>query len=303
MTASCPSPDHADKRASWFIRNIPGKPYHAAHACQGCGFRGGPIALAQIVLGIERDAAREWLADLEQPQPLPRTVELEVIELKSRRFSMPAGVLQDPEVDGWTKPFARYLLDDRSLEWSQVQDWRIGYVPFKGINPDGSRHRLAGRVVIPIHDVRGKLCSYTARAIKKTERLRYLEPQEQERPTDCLFGEAGWCDKTAVVVVEGVFDALAVERALIHIGQEQDVAVAALRGSNPSSSELARLARFRRLIAMTDPDAAGKKALAQLKAACGRHCRVLPVFLTEGMDPDELGLPALAIKLDRVLAA
>lgn len=302
LTASCPSPEHDDKAPSWWIRNNPGEPFHAAHKCQGCGFGGGPIALAVAVLGITEDEAREWLADLSAPPPLPMRVELEVLPVQrgARPFELPP-CIKFGELAAWPAEHRDYLLS-RIKDW-QVERWGIGYVPSRGRGV--THHRLNGRIVFPIRDEHGRPCSYTARAVEKDARLRYLEPLAAEMPARCLFGEQHWGKATTLFVTEGVFDALAVECLL---GGAEGQAVAALRGSSPHPTVLSRLALFARIVVMTDPDQAGNKACSAIKAACGRHSKVLTIALPKGSDPSKLfeteqGQAYLVQRINTMLAA
>jgi DNA primase len=275
FTASCPSPDHADKSPSWFIRNIPGEQYHAAHKCQGCGFGGGPRALVEAVLGLDGDDAREWLSDLAAPPPMPTEVELDIrAPTRTKRFALPKCVKMDVDFAEWPEPHRVYLTT-RNLGAAEVVRWRLGFVPVR------ASHRLQARIVVPIRDALGRVCSYTARSVIG-DTIRYKEPKDDENDERCIFGEEHWGDRQVLIVVEGPFDAMAVD-ALVG----SSYAVAALRGSSPHPTTLNKLVKFARVIVMTDPDKAGKKAKA-IVTACGRHSEIKPIKLPPESDPAKL---------------
>ena len=273
LTASCPNPTHRDSSPSWFIRDVPGEPYHAAHKCKGCGFSGGPVGLAAAVLGVDDKAAREWLRGMVQPVPLPMAVAVAPSEVpRTGEFALPECVRLDDPAEQWPAQIRDYLL--RRVEPRQVARWGVGYVPAS------AAHRLAGRIVVPVRDELGRPRTYTARASSSHARLRYLEPRPEERPGRCLFGVQHWAGRRVLVVTEGVFDAFAVERCA------PGAAVAALRGSEPQAPELMRVAAFELVVALTDPDRAGRRAMAMLEAACsGRFAKVA---LPSGKDPAAL---------------
>lgn len=297
LAAPCPNPEHADKHASWFIRNNPGEPYHSAHACQGCGFRGGPLLLVRTLLGLDEEDARAWLQDLAQPPPLPTSVEVEVKDPAGyQRFELPPCFQYGP-IGEWPDAHRAYLLA-RVESW-QVERWRLAYVT--KCTCEKRRHR--SRIAIPVRDSSGTPCAYTCRAIDPKTSLRYIEPFEKEHPKRCMFGSEHWDEKQTIVVVEGAFDALAVEAVLAKLELLHRVAVGALRGSSPHPTILSRLSTFAHIIVMTDPDRAGKKALAALRASCGRHARLDVVVLPPKKDPAAVGHEWLAARLGRVLAA
>ncbi len=179
LIAPCPDPAHDDRNPSWFIRDIPGEPYHAAHVCRGCGFKGGPTALVMTVLGLDTDDAREWLKDLTLPRPLPTSIEIEVKELAPSRFVLPRCFRFAP-FDLWPERHRDYLVSQEKprLEPWQVERWGLGYVDARC---SCYQKRHAQRIAVPVRNEFGELCSYTSRAIGAA-RLRYVEPKRNENP-------------------------------------------------------------------------------------------------------------------------
>lgn len=280
LTASCPNPEHDDKRASWFIRNVPGKPYHAAHACQGCKFRGGPNILVETIMGLTGDEAREFLTDLSAPPPLPTRVELEFVDRSAPTggFKLPPCFKFKP-VGEWPdehrhKVLARVLAP-------QVERWGLGYVTKCGC--EKRRHR--NRIAIPVHDENGVVCAYTARSIGDSM-AKYVEPDSKERARHAVLGSLHWTERKFLAVCEGPFDAFALDRIAAVAGWP--VAVAALRGSSPHPPTLIRIARFEQVLLMTDPDKAGEAARRNILAAVARHSAVHSLVLPKKTDPAKL---------------
>jgi len=276
LWSRCPSPDHDDKDPSWYVWNDPGERRHCKHRCYGCGFRGGPLGLVVEVRGGDYDDARAWLARgvIDNPQ---LDVELMVLEqggimhLRDVAREAPPFVLFGLPYKDWPvyaqgeMESKRPTIRDRGQE--VVTRWDLG-VALKGT--------LAGRIYIPIVDTDGRSVSWQARTYVGDE-LRYMTPKAGP---SALFGQRHWPepeDRDVVVVVEGPFDAIAVDRAL-------RLPVAALCGSNPVPRQLAALATFRRVIVMTDSDAAGDKVAAELQGLA-RWTRVRRVRLPDGLDP------------------
>lgn len=274
FTSTCPF--HNNKSHSWFIRNLPGRPFHGAHKCLSCGIGGGPKSLAQHLLGIDEDKAREWLKDLSKPPPLPFKIEEEIIPIKLKgKFKLPPCFRFAP-IEEWPEKHREYILA-RVEEW-QISAWGLGYVTT--CKCKNSRHR--DRIAIPVRNSQGKPLAYTTRAIGNSK-LKYVEPGKEEKASRTIFGEQYWGNKKYLVIVEGIFDALAIESIL-----GERVAVAALRGSSPRPTEMVKLSKFDGIIIATDPDKAGTKAREALNSSLGRHACVANMELPVGADPSKL---------------
>lgn len=291
LLARCPA--HApDRSPSWSVAwRGDGA---GLHYCFACGFGGGLVDLVARVRGfagvrtpmdtdldveeMARDEARAWLDAVEEaaPEPVPGGVRVEA--RAARAFALPGGVEFGP-VEGWVTPAARYVLERRRISPGQVARWGLGYAV---------HGRLAGRVVIPVRDRAGRLRTYMARAFGDAPK-RYLYPRREEGADPAaLFGEEHWPAlsggrRSCVVVCEGAFNALAVDRAL-----RGRVAVAALGGAEVHAEHLAKLASFARVVVLTDADAAGERAARDLGAGLTRHCYVYRADPPAGGDIDEV---------------
>lgn len=272
LWALCPL--HPDTDASFQIRSDPGNERNGWWRCFGCHDGGGPARLVEEVLGLDRREAAEWIADSRVLPPARFRVGLDVVD-RGSPIALPAGVVVAP-VTEWVAPARRYV-ESRGITPVQVDRWGLGYA---------TRGRMRFRVVVPIRDARGRLVSYTGRTFTHDAK-RYLEPSREERPVaGAVFGEECWpvTDRGSgtVVVVEGVFDALAAERV------RPDLSVAAACGSDFHPSHASKLATFGRVAVVSDPDRAGDAYAEELGAALRRYCEVVRVRPAEGRDLADL---------------
>jgi DNA primase len=282
VTARCPSGDHEDNDPSWRIR-VDGGSRDGLHHCQSCGFGGDLFDLVMHVRGYANwTSAKDWLEDnfgqvtARDLEDAPPTTAL--VMKRDKIFKMPAGFSCEP-MDEWPSPCRRYA-ESRGLTPEQVKAWGIGYA-LEG--------RLADRLVIPIYA--GRLRSYVARAMGESPK-RYLYPHEKEGgDLGAMFGEGGWFSRprSLVVVTEGAFKSLAVERAF------PGVSHAALGGSRLHPLHVAKLASFEAAIVFTDADAAGERVGDELQDVLGHAS--LRVRLSPGQDADGVGVDELRAAL------
>jgi DNA primase len=293
-------PAHDDRKPSWHVRDQEGHPRNGLHHCWSCGFGGNLAQLAAHVLKVDLAAAREWLRGevgdevAPPPVPMPPSVGLEPVPWGAG-FDPPKGVLHAGEFDRW-KSVPRAYAEARGLDAEQVGEWGIGYAV------DG---RLAGRIVIPVLAHGGRWASYMARDFTGSPTApRYLYPRGEERPDlGVIFGECWWpvhSERDVVVVGEGALKALAVDRAWRDRGERP---VAAIGGAQPSAVHVAKLASFRTILILEDPNEAGRKAAGALEASMQSAARrVARVTFPEGKDADTMPRQWLRDALDRAVA-
>ena len=274
LWALCPY--HKDKHPSWFIR--PSGERFGQHACFSCKNGGTLIELVMHVRGVSYSSAREWLDNFDDhvPDVEPTPEVVRVVETGiSRGFQIPKEVIFEP-LTTWVTPAREYMQDRGVTNW-QVEHHRLGYAV------DG---RLAGRIVIPIWDAAWSACCYHARDFCDRDK-RYLFPSTEDNPNlDVLFGEHVWpAQRGQIVVTEGAFNALAVERALSSV--HTDVSFAALGGSDFRSMHAIKLSSFSRIILLTDSDPAGDKIADEINAAVVRHTQVKRLRLKDA-DANEI---------------
>lgn len=271
--AICPNPKHHDRTPSWRMVDDPSSDRHGLFKCYPCGMGGNAYQLVMALLDVGYHAARSWMDEYDVPEDVDLTP---VVCVESpRTFRLPPGV-ETSDVLTWPQPFRKYLAG-RRVTVSQARRWGLAFA-LEG--------RLAGRVVIPSRNASGRLLAYTARAISQ-HGLRYLTPgRDEHADPSAVFGEEHWGPGGAVVVAEGSFDALAVERAV------PGVAVAVLGTGGVSHAEepriLQKLQRFEDVVVVTDSDAAGDKAFEALRDFMRSTASVRRARPPEGRDANDL---------------
>jgi DNA primase len=281
LWARCPSREHDDRDPSWCIINDPGGEKNSRHHCYGCGFGGWPVHLVQEVLDCDRSEARAWLAGEGIDVPtLEVNLEVEHREPRGRhRVELPPETVM-AAFDVWPAPARRYL-ERRGFGAATVRKWRLGYAV------DGL---YAFRIIIPARNEHGELESYTGRSFVDAE-PRYYNPTVMG---PAMVGPEHWPRRqlrNRIVVCEGPFDALAIDR----IGMP----TAALLGSNPHPLQLVRLSTFQDVLIATDPDSAGAKAAAELEGSLARWVsKVRRVLLPRGQDPASMPCAELKALLE-----
>ena len=283
---------HGDQDASnWMMwsNEVPHK--HGLHFCFACKLSGNLPQLVVLVLGLKDDflstaihKAHEWLhGDVTRERPI-FSAKFVANPARRQAFVLPEEVVVEP-VDRWPTPMRRYILEDRGLTPEQVERWGIGYAV------DGW---LRGRIVVVTRDQDGVPVNYSARAIGSNPKRYLMADGRDGANKQVIFGEQHWRDVGAgtIVLTEGAFDALAVERVL------PGVAVGALSGSHVNANVVARLAHFRRLVVATDPDAAGNIAAKKIVGSFARTRGVVRLTYPMGEDANSMD-PAELLKLLR----
>lgn len=285
--ARCPSPDHADDRdPSWMVRDDPDHDHHAHHVCYGCGFGGGAIALVREVLGLGPAEAREYLggAEVERPPALAARV---VARGERGGFTLPAGIVEAP-LHRWPAPARRYL-EGRGFGAEDAALFRLGYAV------DG---RCEGRIVFPVFGSAGRITSLVARTFVGATPKVWEPPSSGGATKANAVGQHLWpapAERDLVVVCEGPFDALAAAAA--------GYCAAGVRGSSLDPRQVAAIATFRLVVDAGDPDPAGSKLGAELRAALARHRPVVRVALLAGEDLADVHARAGSAEVARLVRA
>lgn len=282
-------PNHVDHTPSWRLRDEPSSPKHGRHHCFPCGFGGSLKTLVMHMRSCDAREAKRWLDEFgEDDQPAVLFAEMRTAS--RNMFSLPSGVVLGP-LERWVTPARRYA-ESRGITPEQVLRWGIGYAV------DG---RLAGRLVVPYRDRCGQPWGYSARSYHGSMR-RYLEAESWEHPArHVVFGEQHWPDPAddwvdgVVYVAEGAINALAIERAL---ASSSSGYVLSLAGSNPHPGAIAKVARFGRVVLVTDPDDAGDKVAANFEVVLSRHTATSRVAIPRGQDAATLSKDALRALLE-----
>ena len=225
-----------------------------------------------------------------------------------------------PEADG-----ARKYLAGRGLEMEVVQPLGLGYAPIGNVfieamakhqipqpvlleagllhkRDDGKvSPRFRGRLIFPIHDLRGRVVGFGGRI------LRDGEPKYLNSPESPIFHKGTMLynlhqakhairKAEAAIVVEGYFDVL----RLVLAGIEHAIAP---MGTAMTGDQAALLRRFApTAILMYDSDAAGQRATFRAgDELLKREFRVKVVTMPPGEDPDTLARNGGAAAVEAVL--
>lgn len=224
---------------------------------------------------------------------------------------------------------AREYLRKRGIGESAIGTFRLGlspegwshlyeYLDKKGVSPklaeqagllvertgksQGYYDRFRGRVMIPIEDVDGRVIAFGGRVMGAGE-PKYMNSPESVVYTkgNTLYGLArtreAIREKGFALMVEGYFDLIALWNAGI-------TNVVAMLGTALTRAQVDLIRRYTtRVVAVFDPDEAGRKALArslELFLAGNVHARA--VILPDGYDPDEFVRVHGREKMDDVVA-
>jgi len=268
--ARCPSPDHDDKHPSWFVRDDPGEKRHGFHLCKSCGFGGGLWDLVAAVRGVSVREARAFVRGFARGEDIPRDASVPRVVsrlvVRHSHLAFPAGVEFPREQRQWFEPALRYVL--RRASWDQVLRWGVGYA---------TRGKLQHRVVVPVYTA-GALRTWSARSyLEDARRYDMARRSDGARDDLAVFGEPGFDGADTATVAEGVWSALALERA-------GAVNPCALLGSAVTPGKAAVLSRFRRLVVATDPDDAGDAAARAVEQTLGRRLEVVRLRLEQSPD-------------------
>jgi len=311
---------------------------HALYHCFGCGASGDAISFVRETEGLEFAEAIEHLADrygveLEREEEDPRAEEGRrrrdrLMRLLDRTATFYARYLWD-SAEART---ARDHLAARGLDEQVLRDFRVGYAPSAwnrvlvagqrdgyapeemvaaGVAQSGRRggyfDRFRARITFPLADARGRVLGFGARAVRDSQKPKYLNSSENElyRKGRHLFGidraRAPAARAGRVIVVEGYTDVLALHGA----GLEESVAI---MGTALTPEQLIELGRAATTVLMAlDADASGQEAMLRAaRAATERGMELRVVALPEGSDPAELvatdGAPAFERLLEAALS-
>lgn len=305
--ACCPV--HNEKTPSFTVNDEKG----FAH-CFGCEFHAGPIRWLTEVEGLEfLEAVRKLAEDagLAMPERSP-AAEAKAARVAGVRPALEAAQGVFTAQLGRVSSIQQYL-QRRGVDQALAEHFEIGmapegrgYLQNAGIGEadalaaglmwerDGSTGpRFLGRITVPVHDARGRIVGFGARATPNApvDAAKYLNSPDSEifDKGRLLFNlhRAAPAIRSAkrAVVVEGYFDVI----ALAGVGVAEAVAP---MGTALTEAQLTLLWRLTRApVLMFDGDAAGRKAA---RRACERALpgiapdRTLKVaLLPKGQDPDD----------------
>ena len=338
----CPYPDHQEKTPSFSIS--PDKGFYYCHGCQ----RGGDaIKLVMDLKSLEFAEAVSYLADRSgielqfEGEGDPGAAKERASRRRAIHRTLAAATVYYHKYLLTSKTAeaqrARSYLEDRHIQRSTIEEFRLGYAPPRGISgfvavagrldldravldaagllsPRGGE-RFAGRITFPISDRRGRIVGFGARTLGDAQ-PKYLNSPETEifNKRDLLYGfpqvsEAIRRERTALVV-EGYTDVLMLYQSGIKN------AVATL-GTATTPGHLRMLSGYAdRIHVLFDPDAAGERAIQRAAATAAElklDLRVLrlpedPADWLQEHSPEEFNemlndaVPALEYGIRRIVA-
>lgn len=286
--ARCPSGNHADSKPSWDIKDEVGQEKHGVHHCFSCSYGGTATDLVSDLKRLTPAGARDWIAERAMGTP-PIPTKQSTRIFKGEDFVLPPEVVIAP-FEEWPDEARLYVSEERGIDHeqfkAQVDRWGLGYA---------TEGQLHGRIVIPVRDDKRQLMTYTARTYIDNPK-RYKEPKKIEGARKgAVLGEEHWPNllgRDLVVVTEGGFNALAVERVA------PTLPVASLFGATIDILQIAKISKFGNVLLLTDEDLAGDRAADAIERALKRHVkRLVYVELERGQDADGAGPTALRAAL------
>lgn len=180
----------------------------------------------------------------------------------------------------------RAYLTKRGVSASQITRHKIGYAAVGD---------LAWRILFPVFGKNGRVYGTVGRVASDNVQPKYLNT----RGIKLLWG-AHMPGHTAVIV-EGVFDALRVEQALLR--RRSTVALARL-GSTITPAQLKQLKKYEQRIILPDWDVPGVRGAMKLAQTCADNH--LPVKIAvpgemSGLDPGSMTLDQIDAAIDAAL--
>ena len=292
-TGLCPYPDHSEKTPSFSV-----DPDRGLYHCFGCKMGGDTIKLIMDLKSFSFAEAVAFLAErsgveLEYEGGSPaesRAARDRDVRRRAIHKSLAAAAIyyhkyltksSTPEAEN-----ARRYLESRSIEYSTIVEFRLGYAPraasafmdvarrldldrkvleAAGLLSSRGGERFFGRITFPISDRRGRIVGFGGRALGDTQ-PKYLNSPETEvfNKRDLLYGFPQVLErirkKRAALIVEGYTDVLMLYQSGIRN------AVATL-GTATTRAHLRILSGYAdRIHVLFDPDAAGERAIERAAA-------------------------------------
>ena len=321
LVGSCPF--HDDKSPSFSV-----SPEKQFYYCFGCGAGGNAIkflmelgkrSFGEVVLELaQRHQIPIQTLAREESQKLERQLSLreQLYEVLAIACSFYEHALRQPQ----GAQALQYIQQTRQLSEATLQQFQLGYAPAgwqvlhdylvgeknfavdlveqAGLvlprkSGEGYYDRFRDRLMIPIHDLHGRVVGFGGRTLTNEE-PKYLNSPETElfNKGKLLFGldkaKRAIVQQDRAVVVEGYFDVIALHAAGINS------AVASM-GTALSLDQMRQLLRYtesKQIILNFDADAAGSKAaeraISEIEALAYRgEVKLRVLNIPDGKDADE----------------
>lgn len=325
----CPNPNHDNRRSPAFQINIE-RPF--VHCFSWCGISGSYEHAICVIKGIyeELKVSEEDIKNAKTKFEKDEPPEIRRSRMRVRKAHSVARriILKDSYFGkggdthrpkrGSRAIQARHKPDDGRVGEAGVVDERdlvkysylpkeaINYLESRGIDaPARTRWQLGydeetGRITIPVFNDRNRLKFIIRRAIKPSDRPKYLIPPEQAK-SSLLYGacnvDAGMVRSQGLIVVEGAIDC-------IRLHQHGFKNTVALLGSSPSEKQRQLIAKLRpkRIYLMLDRDAAGIKGLQKATTMLSQYQIKVPLYPKNKFDPANLTASECRRSIERAIS-
>ncbi len=312
-TGLCPF--HDERTPSFSI-----DPLQKVFYCFGCEAGGDVFRFIQEKEGLDFNESVEQLADrcsvdIEYDEADPESAKRR--EIRDRVLALLEQAAEFYSKYLWESEegkLPRSYLERRGLGQEVLKKFRVGYAAGAwdrllklGLKSGYSEDELLGaglitkgekgrtydrfreRIIFPLSDARGRILGFGARAIKDSQKPKYVNSPEGlvYHKGDMLFGlhlaRESAAKSGEVIVVEGYTDVLALHQA----GIENCVAIMGTALTPRQVAELGRIAK--RVIFALDADSAGQQAMLRaLELARERDLELKVMRLTDDKDPCDM---------------
>lgn len=246
--------------------------------CFGCRFGGTLETLVtkyQMYSGEDMTKVLRIVADAEEIDTEWLAEHLPSYEDPSDKYEHT--FIPESEIEHMMGQAPRYILD-RGFDIETLKAWKVGY--------DEARQR----VVVPVRASGGQLVGLVGRTIIGECKPKYLNYFKFDRGR-YLFGAHMVRPKTALVVTEGLFDALAVWQALRKADALGSYSVVASLGANTTRHQRRQMFQLSdEIVLFFDNDAAGWEGQTETAKAIQRQALLKAVRYPDpvGGDPASL---------------
>lgn len=256
--------------------------------CFNCDWRSGSDDRFASLENTYKEFAR--VLDVDESQEVDGEVKRKKLKVEKSEVKLPPEyepLWKDAEDDDIGKQALKYLLD-RGVTKEQIKRHMMGFC---------ATGQFRYRIIFPVLSRKLGLYSFTGRDFKDVSSLKYLNSEGRKT----LYGLEATklrTDITRAVLVEGVFDVFAVERAIPEV-----IALGRL-GNSLSEKEIKNLKKFKEITVWPDPDKPGIRgtirtvetiltAFPEMKIRC-----VMPRKEND-TDPGDLGVERKGLRVIR----
>jgi DNA primase len=316
-------PFHQEKTPSFTVN-----PTKQFYHCFGCNAGGNGI---KFLMELEKKSFQEVILELAQRYQIPiKTAEAKDHQEIQRQLSIKEQLYEILAVTASFYQYAlyqdqgekvlNYLRQERQLQEATIQQFEFGYAPAgwetlyhylvevkryplalveqaglikKRQSGNGYYDQFRDRLMIPIHDIRGRIIAFGSRTLTD-EQPKYLNSPETPLfdKSKTLFAldkaRQSISQQDQAVVVEGYFDAIALHAAKINN-------VVASLGTAFTQQQIKLLLRYtesKQIVLNFDADSAGNQAtqrtIAEVESLVyGGQIQLKVLHLPDGKDADE----------------